>query len=95
MSQPKAIRVVPKSDTKPELKPEQIQLITNEVTEAVKVKSPVPYEKRLEKMSNNQLRGEIRKGQKGKLSGYVSVPLAIVLGVILDSHERGMKPFIS
>lgn len=94
MSQPKAIRVVPKSDTKPELKADAAQAITNEVTEAVKTKSPAPYEKRLEKMSIRQLRGEINKGKRGKLSGYCAIPTAVVLDVILDSFAKGVSPVL-
>lgn len=94
MSQPKAIRVVPKSDTKLESKADTAQAITSEVTEAVKTKSSAPYEERLEKMSMKQLRGEVRKGVRGKLSGYCSIPTAVVLDVILDSLAKGVSPVL-
>lgn len=91
MSQPKSVRVVPKSETK--VSPE-VQAAVEIAAEITKPKPPIPYEDRLEKMSTQQLRGEIRKGKKGKLSGYCAIPTAVVLDVILDSFEKGFSPVL-
>jgi hypothetical protein len=57
-------------------------------------KSVQTYEERLEKMSDRQLRGEVRKGIKGKHFGYNSVVTCVVLDVLLESFDRGMTTFV-
>ena len=61
--------------------------------ELVSTKLPISYEKRLQKMSNPEIKAELRRGVRGELDGYKSVPLAIALSVILDSHTRGQSPY--
>jgi hypothetical protein len=86
--EPKTIRVVekPKVLETPHQEPESAPVPVK--------KSAVSYEERLEKMSNRQLAGEVRKGVQGKLSGYRAVAEAVVLDVILKSFQQGMTPVI-
>lgn len=85
----KAIRVIPPLENIEETLQKPVQATPE--PEKVLV---IPYEKRLEKMSTRQLRGEVRKGIRGKLSGYNSVAESVVLDVILQSFERGMTPYV-
>lgn len=84
--EPKAIRIVPQdSIAKQDVDPS---------APAPAKKSVLSYEQRLEMMSNHQLRSEVRKGVKGKLSGYNSIVTSVVLDVLLESFDRGMTPFV-
>jgi hypothetical protein len=88
MMEPKAIRVVGINDGPGGKEAPLLE------AQAPTKKPPVSYERRLEKMSNRQLRHEIQIGIKGKLGGYNSVVTSVVLDVILDSLDRGMPPFL-
>lgn len=57
-------------------------------------KTESTYEQRLKKMTNRQLRHEIKRGIRGDLTDYRSVAEAVVLDVILKSFEQGMSPVI-
>lgn len=89
--EPKAIRIVPQGDAPPkteEIPPDQV------LVPPVK-KSVETYEQRIFKMTNRQLRHEVRKGIKGELTGYRAVAESVVLDVLLESFAHGMKPFVS
>ena len=85
--EPKAIRPIVESEKS--IRDEQ------PVGTGAGVKKPeVTYEQRLEKMTNRQLRHEIKRGIRGDLTGYRSVVESVVLDVILKSFGEGMSPFI-
>ena len=85
--EPKAIRPIVESEKS--IRDEQ------PVGTGAGVKKPeVTYEQRLEKMTNRQLRHEIKRGIRGDLTGYRSVAESVVLDVILKSFEQGMSPVI-
>jgi hypothetical protein len=88
--QPKPIRVIPQVENVPQ----QGTLADPSATPAPVKKAPVSYEDSLKKMTNKQLRHEVRKGMKGELTGYRAVAESVVLDVILDSLEQGMSPFV-
>ena len=90
--EPKAIRIVPQPD-----KPGQQEILLDQVlVPPTPVKKSVEtYEQRISKMSNRQLRHEVRKGIKGELTGYRAIAESVVLDVLLESFKHGMKPFVS
>ena len=88
--EPKAIRIVPQVDA---LKMEEIPL--DQVLVPPVKKSVETYEQRISKMTNRQLRHEVRKGIRGELTGYRAVAESVVLDVLLESFKHGMKPFVS
>lgn len=93
--QPKSLRVVPqKKDVK--FNKAETKQLEKELTATPKVEEKIPqsYEQRLEKMNTRQLRGEVRRGIRGKLSGYNAIAESVVLDVILDSFERGIRPVV-
>jgi len=86
--EPKAIRIVPQESV---VKQDVLDL---SATPTPVKKSVLSYETRLFLMSDRQLRSEVKKGIKGKLSGYNSIATAVVLDVLLDSLSRGISPVL-
>ncbi len=53
-----------------------------------------PYEKRIAKMTDRQLVGEIRKQKKTLTEKHIQFKLLSVLEVLMASHKRGLTPYL-
>jgi hypothetical protein len=71
----------------------------SEITEADTLLTPQPeikpiktvsYQERLEKMSNRQLQGELKRKMRKRTTPRMDDLLANVLSIMLDNHDRGM-----
>lgn len=58
------------------------------------LKKEQPYEKKIAKMSDSQLVGEIRKQKKALTNRHIQHKLLSVLEILMDSKKRGMTPYL-
>lgn len=59
-------------------------------------RKPLSYEKLLRRMSNAQLKSELKKQNKLETarSNGEGIILGCVLNILLDGHKRGLAPFL-
>lgn len=74
--------------------PSVTQLPVVAAPDSKKVKKPLSYEKRLRKMSNKQLAGEIRRKMDDKRVPRINEITAIVLNEVFESHLSGVAPYL-
>jgi hypothetical protein len=100
LSQVSTVRAVPVHDVEP-----STNLTSQDPKKPIESKVPPPYEKLVGKMSNRQIRGELK--QVIKKAAFPRTPqaktcggramfdtmFATIMEIFLDSHERGVSPF--
>jgi hypothetical protein len=76
----------------PELESEAVQPAPEPNPPVVRSKPPVSYEYRIRKMSVKQLKSEVKRIARHPQNTHDTI-FATILGVMLDSHTRGISPF--
>lgn len=73
---------------------EQTIEAVNKVPSVVSTKVPLTYEQQISKMSNKQLKGELRRRNRMNERPLLKGIWTTVLLVVLENHQKGMKAYI-